>query len=454
MIKHGKGTILIVDDEKDIREFVGEILEAEGYAIHLARCESEALESIRKYELNLVLLDLKLTEWGDLGGMKVLSEALRMKPRLQIIIVTAHGTIQTAVEATRMGAYDFIEKPLDQERLKLIVRRAIERDAMLTDMEALRRVALDKYEMIGTSSAIQNVYQLIEKAAPTKAKVLITGESGVGKELVARAIHHLSPRTARSFRKVNCAAIPSELMESELFGSVEGAFTGAVDKKGQFELADGGTIFLDEIGDMSLMHQAKVLRVLQEEEFQRIGGTTDIRVDVRVIGATRKDLKTEIEEGNFREDLFYRLNVITIPVPPLRERREDIPQLLDHYVQLFCDENNLMLKRFSPDAKTFLKNCEWKGNIRELKNLVEKLVILTESERIGRQHVVGALENTPIQCWVQQVETLKEARDRFERDYIRDVLESHDGNVTQAAEALGMNRVNLYRKMKRYGLER
>ena len=449
-----KGTILIVDDEKDIRELLGEMLEAEGYKIHLAKCESEALESIRNHELNLVLLDLKLTEWGDLGGMTVLNEALRMKPRLQVIIITAHGTIQAAVEATRAGAYDFIEKPLDQERLKLLVRRAIERDVLLTDMEALRRMALDTYEMIGTSPAMQNVYALIEKAAPTKAKVLITGESGVGKELVARAIHHLSPRTARPFRKVNCAAIPSDLMESELFGTEKGAYTGAVEKPGQFERADGGTIFLDEIGDMSLMHQAKVLRVLQEEEFQRVGGTQDIRVDVRFIGATRKDLKTEIDEGNFREDLFYRLNVITIPVPPLRERRDDIPQLLDHYVHVFCDENNLMLKRFSPDAKAFLKNHEWKGNIRELKNLAEKLVILTESDIIGRQHVVNAIQDAPIQRWVQERETLREARDRFECDYIRDVLESHNGNVTQAAAVLGMNRVNLYRKMKRYGLER
>lgn len=449
-----KGTILIVDDEKDIRELLGEVLEEEGYTILLTKNENEALESIRKNELNLVLLDLKLTEWGDLGGMKVLQEALRIKPKLQVVIITAHGTIKTAIEATRMGAYDFIEKPIDNERLLLTIQRAIERDVMLSDMDALKKIALEKYEMIGTSLPMQSVYKLIEKAAPTKAKVLITGESGVGKELVARAIHHLSLRTTKPFGKVNCAAIPSELMESELFGSKEGAFTGAVDKKGQFELADGGTLFLDEIGDMSLMHQTKVLRVLQEGEFQRVGGTKEICIDVRVIAATRKDLKAEIEEGDFREDLFYRLNVITIPVPPLRDRTDDIPQLLDYYLQYFCDENNLMLKRFSPAAKAFLNNYEWKGNVRELKNLVEKLVILTETEMIGRRQVIDALEDAPIRSYIQQVETLREARERFERDYIREILESSNGNVTKAAEVLGINRINLYRKMKKYEMDK
>ncbi len=456
-MNQSKGTILIVDDEKDIRELLGEMLEAEGYAVLLAGSESEALQNVREHDLNLMLLDLRLKREvsDDWSGMKVLEEALRLKPRLQVVIITAFGKIKQAIETTRMGAYDFLEKPIDPERLLLTVKRAIERNVMMGDMEALKNVALEKYEMIGTSQAMLNVYELIEKAAPTKAKVLITGESGVGKELVARAIHHLSPRTAKPFQKVNCAAIPSELIENELFGHEKESFTGALnEKKGKFDMADGGTLFLDEIGDMSLQTQAKVLRVLAEEEFQRVGGSKEIRIDVRIVAATRKDLKQEIDKGNFREDLYYRLNVISIPVPPLRERREDISLLLNHYVHVYCDENNLLLKKFTSDARAFLNGYEWKGNVRELKNLVERLVILTDSETMGRQQVLDALENVPVGKATRQIETLREARMQFEKSFIQSVLEEQAGNISRTAEILGINRVNLYRKMKQFGMER
>ena len=448
---HNKGTILIVDDEPGIREFLGEILEAEGYSVFFAKNESEAITFIQEKELNLVFLDLKLT--NELGGMNVLKEALKIKPKLQIVMITGYGTIKTAIEATRLGAYDFLEKPLDQERMLIVAKRAIEKDLMQAELEILKKETQEKYKMVGTSPAIQKVYRLIEKAAPSKAKVLVLGKSGVGKELVARAIHFLSPRAGKPFQKVNCAAIPSELIESELFGHEKGAFTDAKHRKiGQFEKADGGTIFLDEIGDMSLMTQAKVLRALQEEEFQRVGSTDEIKVDVRVIAATRKDLKKEIEEGNFREDLFYRLNVITISVPPLRERKEDIPDLLNHYLEQYCDENNIPLKKISPDAIVYLVEQKWEGNIRQLKNLVEKLVVLTDSEYIGRQHVISALENALPSGSSYHIETLKQARLRFEREYILNVLKSNGDNVTKTAEVLGLERTNLYRKMKQLGI--
>jgi two-component system nitrogen regulation response regulator NtrX len=445
-----KGRILIIDDEPGIRNFLGEILEAEGYCVLSAQNGDEGLRMIQEHDLNLVFLDLRFP-YG-LDGIDVLKEALRLKPSIQIVIITGHGKIKDAVEATRLGAYDFVEKPLDQERMIVLARRAIEKDSLQKELDTLKREAQQKYQMIGDSPAIQKVYRLIEKAAPAKAKVLILGESGAGKELVAHAIHYLSPRAGKPFQKLNCAALPTELIESELFGIEKGIATGVDQHIGKFERADGGTLLLDEIGDMTLMTQAKVLRVLQDGEIQRVGDTKEFNVDVRVIAATRKDLKSEIEEGNFREDLFFRLSVITIQVPPLRERREDIPLLLDHYLKHYCDENNVPLKRFSPDALTYLSEQPWKGNVRQLKSLVEKLVVLTETEDIRRHDVIPALEHTLPAGSSRHVETLKEARLRFEREYIRNVLRANGENVTKTAEDLGLERTNLYRKMKQLGI--
>jgi len=449
-MNRSKGTILIVEDQQKAREFLGEILEEEGYAVLFARDGYEALERIKENNINLVLLDLDLP---GIHGMEVLKEALRLKPQQQVVIVSGTGNISMAVEATKTGAYDYIEKPFDPKKMLVVVKRAVEKDMIIADLEAYRKEAVEKYKMIGVTPAIQKVYRLIEKAAPSKAKVLITGESGVGKELVARAIHQLSPRATKPFQKVNCAAIPSELIEAELFGHEKGAFTDARERRiGRFEMAHTGTIFLDEIGDMSLMTQAKVLRVLEGEEVQRVGGSEELRVDVRGIAATRKDLMEEIHEGNFREDLFYRLNVITIWVPPLRERKDDIPILLRFYLEAFCDENNVPLKKLTPDALVCLTNREWKGNIRELKNLVEKLVVLTDSEYIDRQHVLAAIGANHIDIGTQHAATLADARREFEREYILRTLTSHEGNVSKTAETLGIDRANLYRKMKRLGI--
>jgi two-component system nitrogen regulation response regulator NtrX len=449
-----KGTILIVDDEERIRVPLGKKLEREGYSVFVAGCEDEALRLIRDRSINVVLLDLHLTKEQQWEGIKVLEEAIRIKPSLQIIIITAYGEIEKVIETIRKGAYDFLEKPIDTERLLLTVRRALERDVLFADIEALKNMAFEKYKMIGASPAMNSVYELIEKTAPTNAKILITGESGVGKELVAGAIHQLSQRATKPFLKVNCSAIPTDLIESELFGIGEGVASGVHGRIGKFEQAQGGTIFLDEIGDMSASTQTKVLRVLDKGDFYTVGGTEEINVDVRVIAATSKDLEREIEKGTFREDLYYRLNEIVIDVPPLRERRDDIPLLLDHYVRLFCEENNHVVKTFTPDALTFLKNYEWNGNVRRLRSLILRLVLLAESDIIGRQQVLDALNNAPVREQVPRIETLREARERFERDYIHYVLEYCNWNMNKSAEMLSIDRVHLFRKMKKYGLER
>lgn len=446
------GTVLIVDDDPHVREGLSNILEHAGHEILEAGDGKTALDRIDGDPVDLLLLDLQLPR---LSGMEVLQQVAAECPELPVVIVSGKGTVQRAVEATKLGAYDFLEKPVDAQRALVTVRNALEKAQLQRQRDRLLEEARSRYQMIGSSSPMQRVYSRIDKAARTASKVLITGENGTGKELVARAIHHNSDRAGEPFVTVNCAAIPESLIESELFGHEEGAFTGAKGaRKGKFEQADGGTLFLDEIGDMSLMTQAKTLRALEEGKIQRIGSEAPTTVDVRVIAATNKDLESEIEAGEFREDLYYRLNIITIEVPPLRERRDDIPDLVSHFVERFSEEQGVPVREIDPGAMIELMGREWPGNVRQLRNAIERLVALSEGTDIEAGAVQDALGSLPEADGVEPEDRdLRSAREQFERAYIRQVLKRHDGAVQRSAEALGIDRSHLWKKMKQYGIE-
>ncbi len=375
--------ILIIDDEKAIRTTLKEIFDYEGITSVEAADGTEGISRFKEERFDVVLCDIKMPK---MDGIEVLQQLQQINPDVPVVMISGHGTIETAVEAVKKGAYDFISKPLDLNRLLVTIRNAADRNFLVTETRKLRKQVSKTYEMIGESEQIIKIKDLIEKVAPTDARVLVTGENGTGKELVARWLHEKSPRSNGPMIEVNCAAIPADLIESELFGHEKGAFTSAIaQRKGKFELAEGGTIFLDEVGDMSLSAQAKVLRALQESKITRIGGDKEIKVNVRVIAATNKDLQKEIREGNFREDLYHRLNVIPIHVPALRERREDIPLLADHFIRLLCKEHGMAQKTFANDALKELQKLEWTGNIRELRNVVERLVILGGKEIKGEE---------------------------------------------------------------------
>ncbi|MBM4123860.1 MAG: sigma-54-dependent Fis family transcriptional regulator [Nitrospira sp.] len=448
-------SILIVDDEPAILSSVSKILEDEGYQVTLAKSGAEALKLMAADPPDLVLLDIWMPE---LDGLETLKRAKAQAPRLQIMMMSGHGSIETAVKAIRLGAYDYIEKPLSLDNVTLRVRHALDQRRLEEENLTLRTKVERRFELVGTSPAMQKLRQLIATAGPTTGRVLIAGENGTGKELVARAIHVQSPRRDRPFVAVNCAAIPETLIESELLGHERGAFTGATgQKRGQFEQADGGTLFLDEIGDMSLSTQAKVLRVLQEQQFTRVGGNKLIKVDVRVIAASNKNLLKEIEKGNFREDLFYRLNVLPIEVPPLRERREDIPLLVTHFLHSHAEEQGLKVKEVAPAALAALQHYDWPGNIRELRNLVERLMIMVPGPVIEASDILGFLQGRPAAsgaapassglAW-QAYDSLKDARNAFERDYISRKLLEHNWNVSRTAEDLKLERSHLHRKIK------
>src|SRR5512136_1544570 len=378
-------TILIVDDEESIRTSLGGILEDEGYKTLFAVDGVEALAVARQETPDLALIDIWMPR---MDGLETLQKLKELYPGLIVIMMSGHGTIETAVKSTKLGAYDFIEKPLSLEKVIITVNNAMGMNRLQEENASLRGMVQKDYEMIGNSPAMKKLLEQIRLVAPTNASVLITGDNGTGKELVARSIHYYSQRRDKPFVEVNCAAIPEELIESELFGHEKGAFTGAVaQKKGKFDLADNGTIFLDEIGDMSLKTQAKVLRILQERKFERVGGTRTMEVDVRVIAATNKLLDNEIRAGNFREDLFYRLNVVPFKVPALRERRDDIPQLIEHFLNIFCQREGLARKMMLPEAISMMKNYDWPGNVRELKNVIERLVIMIPGGTITPSHV-------------------------------------------------------------------
>jgi two-component system, NtrC family, nitrogen regulation response regulator NtrX len=439
--------VLIVDDEAGIRQALKQVLEYEDLEVRVAASGGEAITLYTEFKPHLVFLDVKM---AGLDGLETLTRLRDLDGGPQIVMISGHGTIATAVEATQRGAFDFLEKPLDTDRLLLTVRNALAHAELVGENARLRQAAEDRYAMVGDSPALQVVRELIDKVGPTAARVLITGENGTGKELVARAIHAVSPRRDRPLVEVNCAAIPSELIESELFGHMKGSFTGAfADRAGKFEQADGGTLFLDEVGDMSLSAQAKLLRVLQEGVVTRIGGAKPIQVDVRVLAATNKDLELEIGESRFREDLLYRLNVVPIEVPPLRERLEDIPALVAHFAELLGASAGVPGKRFGEEAVRRLQTRPWPGNIRELRNAVERALILAPGKVVTAADVDRLL---PADLGPKQ--SLENFKSEAEKGFLVQKLREHDWNITETAKALQIPRSNLYKKIERYGLNR
>ena len=448
--------ILVVDDEDGIRRVLAQLLEYEGHDVRAAESGGEALAVYPDFRPDLTFLDVKMAR---LDGLETLSRLRELDPAALVVMISGHGTIETAVEATRRGAYDFLEKPLDTDRILLVLRNALQQRGLLEENARLRGAVESRYEIVGKSFAVRQVLERIERVAPTDARVLITGENGTGKELVARAIHRLSPRAEQPFVEVNCAAIPTELIESELFGHMKGSFTGAIeDRAGKFELADGGTLFLDEVGDMSLAAQAKVLRALQEGLVTRVGGAKPVKVDVRVLAATNKDLAEEIRQGHFREDLYYRLNVIPLHVPPLRERREDIPMLVQHFAQQAVREAALRPKRFSAEAVERLQRMDWPGNVRELRNTVERLLILAAGDVVTPQEVEllvgGQAGGSGLSADLLSARTFAEFKDAAERAFILQKLRENNWNVAETARLLDMPRSNLYKKIERYDLVR
>jgi len=443
-------TVLIVDDEEGIRRSLAAILGDEGFATRSARDGDAALAELREHGApNVVLLDVAMP---GRDGVEVLEELRATWPDLPVVMMSGHGTVETAVRATRLGAFDFIEKPLSIDKVLLTLQRALERAQLEGENRRLRAQAIRAHEILGTSEPVRKLKEQIRLAAPTNGWVLITGENGTGKELVARQIHLQSKRAEKPFVEVNCAAIPEELIESELFGHEKGAFTGAIaQKRGKFELAHEGTIFLDEIADMSLKTQAKILRILQEHKFERVGGTETIEVDVRVIAATNKSLEKEIAGGRFREDLYYRLAVIPFHVAPLRERREDIPILARAFVQEFCAESGVKPKEIGARALALLQAYAWPGNVRELRNLIERLVLMTPAPRIAAEDLPDALRATAPREGLSG--GLDEARRSFERDYLVAKLREHGWNISRTAEAIGIARESLSRKIRSFKIE-
>jgi len=441
--------VLIVDDEEGIRESLSGILEDEGYTVVSTGTGEDALKIIQEQTPDLIILDVWLPK---MDGLAALQEIKISKNDIPIIMISGHGNIEVAVKATRLGAYDFLEKPLSLERVLLSSRRALERSALERENRDLKENLFKKNRFVGESPLIKALRAQIALAAQSNGRVLITGESGSGKELVARLLHITGNRAERPFVEVNCAAMPYELIESELFGHEKGSFTGAFEKKkGKFELADRGTLFLDEIGDMSLQTQAKVLRVTETQEFHRVGGSTNIKVDVRIVSATNKNLGEEVKKGLFREDLFFRLNVIPLSVPPLRERKEDIPLLVDYFIHAFAAEYGQPPKRITSEAIRNLQEYSWPGNIRELRNLIERLVIMTPSMEITAKDflLTGRHESSDYSSY----RTLKEARESFERDFISRKLEENNWNISKTAEILDIERSNLHRKIKNYNIQ-
>ena len=441
--------ILIVDDEPAIQSALRGVLEDEGYRVTAVGSGTEAIGVIGDEAPDIVFLDIWMP---GLDGLDTLAEIKRTRPETAVVMISGHATIETAVKATRLGAYDFIEKPLSLDKTLVTVTRTLEHARLERENASLREKLDERSKIIGESAVIRALREQIAMAAPTNGRVLIYGENGSGKELVARAVHALSARADRVFVEVNCAAIPEELIESELFGHEKGAFTGAHSRRrGRFELADGGTIFLDEIGDMSLKTQAKVLRALEEQSFERVGGKDTIKVDVRVIAASNRDLPALIRHGRFRDDLFYRLSVIPIEVPPLRARSEDIPLLVDHFIRVFSADNGRRVKTLSGEALAYFLAYDWPGNVRELRNMVERLVIMAPRDVIDAEDVPAPLRPKEIVGETRE-RTLREARDNFERAYIQAELRANDWNMTRTAERLGIERSHLYRKIKAYGI--
>lgn len=444
-------TICLIDDEPAILNTLSSILEDEGYQVLVAKSGLEALKIVRSEAPDLIILDIWMPE---MDGLETLKRLRAQFPNILVVMMSGHGSIETAVKATKLGAYDYLEKPLDLEKVTILVRNALHQRKLEEENLNLRIQVERRFELVGSSPAMERLREMIAMAAPANSRVLISGANGTGKELVARAIHLQSPRHNRSFVEINCAAIPETLIESELFGHEKGSFSGASSmKRGKFELADGGTLFLDEIGDMSLATQAKVLRALQEQQFTRVGGTKLINVQVRVIAASNKDLAEEIGKGNFREDLYYRLNVLPIVVPTLKERRDDIPELAQHFLRLHSEEQGMKPKEFSPQGMEALQRHDWPGNIRELRNLIERLLIMVPKPVIDGPDVDMFLQGraptgVPALSVGTSYDSLREARNAFEREVISRKLRENNWNVSKTADELKIERSHLHRKIK------
>jgi len=458
MSSQSPATILVIDDEKNIRRTLRMVLESEGYELLDASSAEAGLGLLEEHVVHCVLLDLRLPGIGGMEALKRLQRAEQPgETTVPVIVISGHGTVSDAVQATRLGAFDFLEKPLDREHVLIAVRNALRQHRIECEVGQLRQQVAGRFEMIGKSVVMQKLFAQIVKVAPTKGRVLITGESGTGKELLARAIHDNSQLRDGPFVKVNCAAIPPELIESELFGHEKGAFTGATSRKrGLFEVAHGGTLMLDEIGDMSLAAQAKVLRALQTGDLNRVGGEKIIKVDVRVVAATNKDLAAEVAAGQFREDLYFRLNVVPLYCPPLRERIDDVPEMVIHFVAEFCKENGFRPKTVDDAVYHRLEGYSWPGNVRELKNVIERAVIMSDAtitvDDLPPFLNVGNKPGLDINRYANL--TLKSFKEATEREFITMRLDEHNWNISRTAGALGIERTNLHKKIKAYGLQR
>jgi two-component system nitrogen regulation response regulator NtrX len=448
--------ILVVDDEQGIRAALGQLLEYEGYEVHTFANAADGIADYQKWHPQLVFLDVKM---AGMDGMEALKKIRELDPTATVVMISGHATIRTAVEATQLGAYEILEKPLDTDRILVMLRNALSHLDLQEENARLKQSIEAPFEIVGKTPVMRALMEKVEKVAATPARVLITGENGTGKELVARALHRMSSRASKPFVEVNCAAIPGELIESELFGHMKGSFTGAIsDRAGKFEQANKGTLFLDEIGDMSLAAQAKVLRVLQDNVITRIGGAKPISVDVRVIAATNKTLENEIAAGKFREDLYYRLNVVPIHVPPIRERREDIPMLAQYFAATLSAREGIPPRTFTQDALERLGSLDWPGNVRELRNTVERLLILAPDAQIAARDIdrlagQRALDDAGL-ATLTQCRTFEEFKDAAERAFLLNKLREFDWNVSETARAVEMPRSNLYKKIERYSLSR
>ncbi len=447
-------SILIIDDEKEICESLTMILDYEDYNVEHSTDVENGLKKLEYNNYDALLLDIQMPK---MTGFEVLSWIKENDIVISTIMISAHGNLENAIKATKLGAFDFIEKPIDRDKLLISIRNAVEKAALIKKTKILEENLQQDEIIIGKSESINSVLSIIERVAKTESRVLITGENGTGKELVAKAIHKKSERADKELIEVNCAAIPNELIESELFGHEKGSFTGAAQKRiGKFELADGSTLFLDEIGDMSLQAQAKVLRAIEEGIIERVGGNNKISVDVRILSATNKDLKNEIVEGNFREDLFHRLNVIPINVPPLRERKSDIPLLVKHFSEKICKQNKMPSKNFDDEAITILQNYKWSGNVRELRNIVERIIIMIPNDIVTKENVNAMLPAVQQKAndFIDISNSFQEFKEKAEKAFIEKQLEMNNWNISKTAEILDIQRSHLYNKMKKYNIEK
>jgi len=447
-------SILIIDDESEICESIKMILEYEGYSVQYSTISTEGVEKAVSENYAALLLDIQMPE---MNGFEVLKKVKEVNPALSVIMISAHGSVENAIKATRLGAFDFIEKPIDRDKLVISIRNAVEQSNLISENKEYRKSIIGNEIILGKSKAIQNILATIEKVAPLDTRILISGENGTGKEIIARAIHNKSERKDKSFVEVNCAAIPNELIESELFGHEKGSFTGAIQQRiGKFELANKGTLFLDEVGDMSPQAQAKVLRAIEDGKIERVGGNKKIEVDVRIISATNKNLKDEIAAGNFREDLYHRLNVIPIYIPPLKDRSEDIPILVESFSNEIIMRHKKPRVVFGEDAMRYLQGLPWSGNVRELKNAVERIIILVDKKNISRSDMefLFAGAQSTMGDIIDGSNSFQEFKEKAERAFILKQLKSNDWNISKTAEILDIQRSHLYNKMKKYGIEK